>query len=205
MGLSMRASKSMGIGMFVLTSLATAAGCSDPAPATPRIALASNFGPGTEVDENGQRVNGPEQCGFASEPWLTIGDFTNRADIKYVLDGDTTGDPPGRVAIVCTVKPEGDRFRVDGNVTIDGVGSVTIGGSFTPSGEQTNVTASFQRIDTGTFEQTDCTASYDSNSPMGVAAGRVWARLNCPLATYGEQNRTCRATAEFRFENCTQE
>jgi hypothetical protein len=39
---------------------------------------------------------------------------------------------------------------------------------------------------------------------MGVAAGRVWAVLGCPMLQLEGQSNVCDATTEFRFENCGQ-
>jgi hypothetical protein len=198
MSFSMHATKTIGSLLFA-SVLAIAAGCDDPTPATPRVVLRTTFGPGSEAN-----VNDSKKCGFATEPWIDIGDVTDRSKVKYVLDGDTAGNPPGRVGIVCTVKPDGDGFRFDGNVTIDTMGSLTIGGHFAKTGTQSNISAQWQRSDTGTFSDDACTVTFDKDPVMGVFPGRIWGFLDCPHATFSEQSRTCRGTAEFRFENCVQ-
>jgi hypothetical protein len=37
---------------------------------------------------------------------------------------------------------------------------------------------------------------------MGVAAGRLWADLDCPTATDSVNEKICEGKATFKFENC---
>lgn len=128
-------------------------------------------------------------------------------------DGSVSFDPvpvpsgENGISVSCRVHPDGDGFQVDAQVQAPGQatgGTVSIKGRFTPSGTQTGIRAVFQKGDVGSFEQNDCTATYDANSPMGVAAGRVWARLDCPKMVFTSQERECAGSANFRFENCAQ-
>ena len=164
----------------------------DGGSATRRVTLSSQLGPG---DESG--VNDSAKCQLATQTWVVIGDNTHP-----VYDGATqTGM---KVSVECRVAVEGSGFIVAGRATLDTMGSVEITGHFDPTGVQSAVHAVFTRGDTGSFVEDDCTASYAANRIMGVAAGRVWATLTCPHATFSAQSRTCLGTAEFRFENCSQ-
>jgi hypothetical protein len=39
---------------------------------------------------------------------------------------------------------------------------------------------------------------------MGIAPGRVWGNLLCPMIVDAQNNQTCAAAAEVLFENCTE-
>jgi hypothetical protein len=175
-----------------VAALALASGCSENTPATPRVTVDAQLGPGDEKDVN----DGPK-CQLKTETWLVIGDTTHP-----VSDGESqTGS---NVSVSCSVAPDGDGFKVNGQATLAGQGSITITGRFTAAGDQPNIRAVFTRGDTGSFQQNDCSVAYSSNPNMGVAAGRVWGRIRCPHATYDAQSRTCLGEADFRFENCSQ-
>ena len=175
-----------------LTLAITGSGCSSNTPATPRVTLNAQLGPGDEKD-----VNDSTKCQLVTQPWVVIGDNTHP-----VSDGEQqTGSG---VSVSCTVHTEGDGFQVSAQATLQGQGSITLTGHFTAAGDQPNIRAVFTRGDTGSFKQDDCTVDYSTNKNMGVAAGRVWGNIRCPHATYDAQSRTCLGTGEFRFENCAQ-
>jgi hypothetical protein len=171
----------------------TGTGCSENTPATPRVTLNAQLGPGSEKD-----INDTPKCQLNTQPWVVIGDNTHP-----VSDGEQQGG--SGVSVSCTVKGlSADKFEVNAQATLQGQGSVTITGTFSPTGDQSNIRAVFTRGDTGSFRQDDCTVDYSTNKNMGVAAGRVWGNIRCPHATYDAQSRTCLGTGEFRFENCGQ-
>ncbi|MGH7281182.1 MAG: hypothetical protein ACRELY_06650 [Polyangiaceae bacterium] len=183
--------------------LCAAPACSSDSPATPRVLLQSNLGAG-----NQQGVNDSTVCSFsARDPWVTIGDPTNSAS---VADGDTDGNTGQVVSVSCDVTPEGDGFHVQASAQLGSQGAVTVTGHFTNNTPAVsadtpiqNISASFSRADTGSFTESTCTVTYTTNPQfMGVAAGRVWADIDCPTATYSSQNKTCEGTASFKFENC---
>jgi hypothetical protein len=158
-----------------------------------RVALSSQLGPGTEAG-----VNDTGKCQVVTQPWLVVGD-----DAHPLYNGDMASGTT--VGVVCSVTPEGDGFHVEAKALLVGQGSVLIQGHFAAMGTQSNLSASFQRADTGTFEESDCTADYAAKPYMGVAAGRVWATVTCPHATDMATSRTCLASGEIRFENCKQQ
>jgi hypothetical protein len=130
--------------------------------------------------------------------------------VDLAREGDAGSDvpiPDGELnsRIICRVAPSGDGFDVDAQIQVVGAngGTFSVKGRFTASGPQSNIRAVYQKGDFGTFEQNDCTAQYTANY-MGVAGGRVWAELECPKMVYSAQDRECRGTANFRFENCDQ-
>lgn len=183
--------------------LCAAPACSSDSPATPRVLMQSYLGAG-----NQQGVNDATVCSFsARDPWVMIGDPTNASS---VADGDTDQATGNVVSVTCSVTPDGDGFKVAASAKLGSQGAVTITGHFlanTPAVSADtpiqNVSASFSRADTGSFTQSTCTVTYTTNPQfMGVAAGRVWADLDCPTATYSSQNKTCEGTATFKFENC---
>ena len=174
----------------------TAIACSSNTLPNPRVYLSAFLVPGT---------NPPVGCGIVPTAggWVIIGDPT-----QSVNNGDSQGG--SAVSVSCTVSSSGDgSFSVNSSATLEGLngGSVTITGTFLPSGKSTNIRGHFQRGDTGSFDEVDCTADYSANpSSMGVASGRVWATLTCPMVTKTDTTpaRVCQGTAEFRFENCSQ-
>ncbi len=182
----------LGTSVVVVVAVAGASGCSDPAVVVPRAAIASFVGPGNSAPASG--------CGQAPGSWVEIGD-----NARPVSDGD--GQNGGAVRVSCAVTPAGDGFTVTASATLSGAGdlsgSITIDGHFTATGDQTAIAATFQKGNTGTFRQTDCTVTY--NTPLQtVAAGRVWGFITCPTAELTGQGRICEAKGEFKFENCGQ-
>ncbi len=177
--------------------------CSSDDPSTSRVLLTSTVGAGNQTG-----VNDQTKCQLApGNPWVTIGDPFNSTS---VFDGDQNSG--NTVSISCKVYPETDGFHVEATAKNGTQGAVTIVGHFlanTPSvsldSPITGISASFARADTGNFNQSDCTVTYSSNNAYeGVAAGRVWADIDCPKATYASQGRTCDGSAMFKFENCAQ-
>lgn len=172
-----------------------AVGCSSATPPNPRVYLQSQIDDGT---------NPPPGCGIvaSSNGWVDIGSVNQSID----NGGSQTGGP---VTVSCSVTSNGDgSFQVNAAATVGGAagGSVTIVGKFTSSGMQSGITAHFQRGDgSGSFQETDCTASYATNANMGVAAGRIWAQLECPTVIDNEKTTplVCEGKAEFRFEDCS--
>lgn len=181
------------VGLGILPSVV--AGCSSPAPATPRVAISSQLGNGGVTG-----VNDSAKCQLATEPWVVIGDNTHP-----VSDGDQQGG--SNVNVSCSVTASGDGFNVSANAVLQGQGSVTISGHFVgmanaPPPAQMNITGVFSKGDTGSFRDTACTVDFSSNDKMGFAPGRVWGQITCPTASFESQGRTCKGFAEFRFENC---
>jgi hypothetical protein len=55
-----------------------------------------------------------------------------------------------------------------------------------------------------TFADSSCTAHFDTTRGEGIAAGRVWAEVDCPNAANPAVQKVCAATMQLRFENCAQ-
>lgn len=179
----------------------SAAGCSDPEPATAQVIFTSQIDPG---------ANPPSGCP-ESGTWFDIGSFGNPANPPpndkpvAVKNGDT--DPSGgQASLTCSVTLVPEGFDVRGTARISGGagGAFTVRGIFKAEGEQTGISATFAKVGrTDPYIAENCTVRYTSPS-QGVAAGRVWGEMTCPVATAAGINRTCQATAQFRFENCAQ-
>lgn len=175
-------------------------------PATPQVALESTL-------TAQSTPSGLDPCP-TSGSWIQIGEFRGptKEETSVIVDGQ---DQEGAaVSLECSVAPSGAGFKVDVLAELAGVegGSVRISGDFTTEGEQKNVNAVFQRGDFGQFSATGCTVSYfargedtSQKSFRGVAAGRVWGFLTCEAAENPQSNKACKATAQFRFENCGKE
>ncbi len=141
--------------------------------------------------------------------WVQIGSpVTSR-----VLSGTMVGGHT--VTASCTVHATGaNTYSVQASAVLAAEGSITIasatlGGNITAA--QPGVMVSFERGDTGTFAQNNCTFDF-GNQPgdiatdpsMGIAAGRVWGNLVCPMIVDSQTNETCFGAAEVLFENCAE-
>ncbi|MEO8875619.1 MAG: hypothetical protein ABI461_08535 [Polyangiaceae bacterium] len=200
----MRFSKvvSVVISLAGLAIFATPA-CSSDSPSTPRVSLSSFLGAG-----NQKGINDSTICKLASKStWILIGDPTTTTS---VFDGDKDSATGNTVNVTCSVIAAGDGFDVKASAKLGVQGAVTITGHFvgntpavTADTPMTNIAVDFSRADTGTFAESTCTATYTSNNTYeGVAAGRVWADVECPTATNNSQGATCDGSATFKFENC---
>jgi len=171
-------------------------GCSNDSGPSARVALNSTLGSSSAHPQ--------DVCKLSPAPWITIGAVGNQ-----VAPGSTTvpvnnGEAWNghTVTADCSVTADGDGFQVQASVSVDTVGSFSVSGRFTTTGPITPVQGIFQRGDTGSFKQDNCTVTYPRPDEMKIAGGRVWAQIDCPDATFEAQNRICHAQAEFRFENC---
>jgi hypothetical protein len=191
--------------VMVLAMPAAIGACSSDQKATPRVTFDSRVSPGSHGSDC------PE-----TGTWVSIGTFGNpgagtkedgspKEPVVPVDDGGEFGQ--GTAGVTCAVTPEGDGFHVSATATLTatGGGAIFIDGHFTASGNQENISATFTSNERGSYVETDhkCTAIY-SQPLETVAAGRVWADINCPNAELKSQNRTCNFDATFRFENCGQ-
>jgi hypothetical protein len=172
------------------------AGCSSPTPATAQAYVTSLLGPGQE-----KNVNDGSKCHLGNTvEWVDIGDVSHS-----VKDGDQqTG---AGVGVSCSVTSKSaSQFHFAGQASVAGQGSLTFDGDLTNdlTADQPNIHMVWQRGDTGTYTDDTCTADYRSNPNMGVAGGRIWAKITCPHALDPNQDSTCQGTAEFKFENCGQ-
>jgi hypothetical protein len=186
----------------------TANGCSDPAKATSRVAFDSTVEPGTHKST---------ECGKTGT-WFTIGSFgnpalgrTNPDDPESPLKDpvvpieDGAPDQQGTVAVSCSVTTEGDGFHVGAHAELSGAtgGAVTIQGHFNKTGDSPDVTVALTKRGE-TFTDTKCTVKFDTLLGHAVAAGRVWAMVECANAEYPSAQQICASRAHFRFENCAQ-
>jgi hypothetical protein len=210
--------------------VASLAGCSDNTPPPQKVAVQSHIQPGTGADA--------AKCQLPSSDWVDIGRIggTSIPPEGPVVPiesgkGNVSDDPSfngGSVNISCSVTKSGDGFSVSASAGLGGVagaGSIAISGTFNASGQQTNINATFVRGDSGQFKVPSggkgCTVDYqrpdgsggdptNQGNGMGVAPGRVWGFLSCPVTENSAQrltsggNEQCAFIAEVRFENCAQ-
>ena len=109
--------------------------------------------------------------------------------------------------------PSGSGFTVQLSALLAGQGSITVANT-TMTGDgsvQMNVPGTFEQGKTGDFVEKDCTFDFGgqtgdigNNPNMGIAPGRIWGNLICPMIVDGQNNETCFAVAEMRFENCAE-
>lgn len=176
-------------------------GCSEDEKATPQVIFSSSLsrGAGTDCQDSG--------------PLFAIGSFGEPA-LKETAQPKKDGEAfdQGVVSVSCSVTSAGaDAFNVQASVDLSGAtgGLFRIDGKFTavaPPDGITGIHAIFtSRRTTNTYEQTDstCVVRYTTQY-QGIASGRVWGEVICPTASNAGAQRSCTATAQFRFENCTQ-
>ncbi len=191
-----------------------AAGCSEDEKATPQVIFSGDLASTTEPLDT---AGGEKNCG-ESGPMFTIGEFGNPAldpplESKPKKDGDS--DQQGSVGVSCSVTPAGNNeFNVSATASLSGA----TGGTFTirdakirtdcsPNQPCTGISALFsKRSGAGiVYQQNDGACTLRFTTPyQGVAAGRVWGEIECPKATNQTAAVACKATAQFRFENCNQ-
>lgn len=172
------------------------AGCSDDVKDPPRV-----------IFEGRLERSAGGSCNDVG-PLFEVGTFgTPALEQKPAPINDGAAFGQGEVSVSCSVVPAGaDAFNVDATVVLSGAlgGTFRVDGKFTTSGEQTGVHAVFANRRSGnTYEQKDaqCIVRY-AVSPQGVAAGRVWGEIECPTAENTGAQTSCKAVAQFRFENC---
>jgi hypothetical protein len=173
------------------------AGCADEEKATPQVIFEAQLGHGVGTN-----------CRDIAEVFK-VGDFGTPAldeKPKPIKDGETWEQ--GAVGIACSVIQSGDEFLVEASLALSGAtgGLFRVDGKFKAGGEQTNIHAVFTSRRSGnSYEQQDraCIVRY-TTVDQGVAAGRVWGEITCPSVFNSNAETTCEATAQFRFENCTQ-
>ena len=165
-------------------------GPADGPRATPRVIFQSDIAPG---------AGGATACG-QSGAFFTIGSFSPAAPVE-----DGAADQGGSVAVSCSVAASAAGFNVTATAQLTGAsgGAVTITGIFDANGPSSGVAMSVTRKGE-TFSDTRCTARYDAAVGQAIAAGRVWATIECANAERPSAQQTCTTRAQMRFENCSQ-
>lgn len=186
---------------------AASVGCSDPAQATPRVTFDSQVTAGTHPQTG---------CGKTG-PWFTIGSFGNPQlghmngdpaaplidPVRPIDDG--ASDQQGTVSISCSVTGAGDGFDVKATVQLTGAtgGSVSMFGHVLATGDNPNVTVNLTKGGE-TFKSDACIVRYDTAAGQAVAAGRIWATVDCADANNSDASQLCASHVQIRLENCAQ-
>jgi hypothetical protein len=194
---------------FLGTTASMVGGCSSNTPATPNAYVSAVL--------QGSADLGTEACGINEASFLEVGASSGGGGIASADDGSSQGG--FNVSVSCSVTANSDgSFQVNALASNGSAGAFGIIGKFTSSGVQTGIHATFSGPANADFSEVDCTVAYSSivepGAPTGVAAGRVWGTVTCPDAVDpgtseigpdgGDVSRTCAATAEFKFQNCSQ-
>jgi hypothetical protein len=174
-------------------------GCEEDEKATPQAIF------------EGRLEKGQTDCEDARE-LFRVGDFGNqevepKIPSRSVKDGDS--EQQGGAGVVCGVTPAGpEEFDVNASINLTGAtgGAFRLTGRFKTAREiQQGITASFSSRATGNAYEArgTCTVEY-ATQYQGVAAGRVWGVITCERVENATAQKTCKAIATFRFENCAQ-
>jgi hypothetical protein len=191
--------------LAIAASLGSSA-CSSKPPIPPDAAIASELGAGTQA---GATMMCPLGIGMS---WIAIGPDT---DTTISTGSHYLGDP---VTVGCTVHSTGSAFDVTLSALLGGQGSISVSHANISSDTtqvNMNVQGSFARGNTGDFVESDCTFDFGgqptdldpsktAGAPLGVAPGRIWGNLTCPMIVNNEDGNVCLAQAEMRFENCNE-
>jgi hypothetical protein len=192
-----------------LVALAFAGGCKETIQATPRITFDSSISPGkhksTECTQTG--------------PWFSIGSFGNPAlghenpddpasplkdPVRPVEDG--AADQQGSASVSCSVTEAGDGFDLALHAELTGAtgGAMTLTGHVLRAVDSPNISLALTRKGETYNGAGNCNVTFNTAVGHAVAAGRIWAVIECPDAEAPSLQRICATRAEFRFENCTQ-
>jgi hypothetical protein len=198
--------------VVVGVSASLSAGCAEDEIATPRVVIDSTISPGS-----GRTAKECPETGS----WFQIGSFGNPAAGKVDENNPESPlkDPPrpvddgadetalgGKVTVTCSVVPRDDGFDVLATAQLNAAGKasglIKVTGFFKPGQDNEPVDIIVSKDGRG-YKQANCKTSFVGPTQT-VAAGRVWAEVTCPDATYEAGQRICLANAQFRFENCGQ-
>jgi hypothetical protein len=194
---------------FGLVIGATSVGCSDPAQATPRVTFEGDVTAGTHPQAG---------CGKTGGSFLvTIGSFGNPQlghmngdpaaplidPVRPIDDGGS--DQQGTVSLSCSVTAEGDGFQVKASAQLTGAtgGAVSVFGHVGTTGDSPNVTVNLSKS-AETFKSSTCVVTYDTAAGQAVAAGRIWANIDCADASNDQAQQLCSSHVQIRLENCAQ-
>lgn len=198
-----------------LITAALAGGCSDNTQATPRITFEGSISPGRHTDPKLGDI-----CTAQFSPWFTIGSFGNpglgHKDGK--LDGplvdpvrpvdDGADEQQGKASVSCSVIAGGDGFDIALHAELTGAtgGAMTMSGHIKADKGQTSpgVSLALTRKGETYSANAQCNVTFDTAQGHDIAAGRVWALIDCPDAAAPSAQRICETKAHFRFENCSQ-
>ncbi len=185
-------------------ALAFASGCTSSPAVTARAAVESELGSGgTATAAMCQQGTG--------ESWIAIGAGTS----DPISNGSSyQGDP---VSVSCKVHPTAGNFLVTLSAELAGAGAISVIDATISSDTtqvSTGITGNFSKVViTGEFTENACTWDFGgqpsdlnqdetAGNPLGIAAGRIWGNLTCPMLVNMSENTTCFGQAELRFENC---
>ena len=203
-------------GIGALSSLSLLAACGDPVPPAAQAAVSIHVQPYDDTDPvYGQRRCPPDRH-WASVPFQRDRQPTSQTQ-------QTTDNESGPKAVhnqdgnsvTCSVKPNGNGFRVTGSATAYAEyqgrklkpSTVHIGiGSIGEGDSNARGTLTIQNDATlNTYSSEDCSYSVQGGS-LEVAPGRIWAKVTCQgLTDPGAPDSACQVdTGFFIFENCAQ-
>ncbi|MGH7294348.1 MAG: hypothetical protein ACRELB_05420, partial [Polyangiaceae bacterium] len=154
-------------------------------------------------------------CPFSStQPWLAIG-IPGASRPTTIVDGGQENF--ATVHVACSVVPVGTGFDValsvlEDNASAAGLVITSPAGTGAVTGSGAAGIAVDWKSNTLTATQSDCTLRFTYGagpvpSPTPVSAGRIWAHVSCPQATFVSDAGapvTCDGEADFLFENCAQ-
>jgi hypothetical protein len=193
---------------LAIVCVAALGACSSDKQATPQITLDSSISHGT---------HSTTECSQTGE-WVAIGSFGNPAlgrkdpndpnsplvaPVLPVKDGDAFDQ--GTASVSCSVVENGDGFDVAAEGELSGAtgGAMTLQGHVLRGVDSPNVTVSLSRKGE-TYTGSTCTVTFNTQAGHGIAAGRIWALVDCPDANAPSEQKVCATHAELRFENCGQ-
>jgi hypothetical protein len=200
--------------VFVAVPLA-ALGCTDDAIVLPRAIVDVDIGPSATVGS----------CGFVTSDLVSIGcagtasKCSSNADGRYLpvthgsaIDSDGKPAESGiEVHVYCTIVSTANAFdvkvsalRVDPRNPTRNTEKITIYGTIAPTRDPQPVTVTASNDGFAGFRNGSqgCTLSFPE-AQMGIASGRLWARVDCPNAVIPTQeSRQCTLGGIVRFENC---
>jgi hypothetical protein len=200
---------------LLVTAPLAALGCTDAPIVLPRAIVDVDVGPSATVGS----------CGFVTSDLVSIGcagtgsRCSGNQEGRYlpVTHGnaiDSDGAPSDRgieVHVYCSIISTSNAFdvklsalRVDPQNPTRNTEKVTIYGTIAPTRDAQPVTVTASNASLAGFRNGSqgCTMSFPDQA-MGIASGRLWARIDCPNAVIpSQESRECAVGGIVRFENC---
>jgi hypothetical protein len=203
------------IACLLVTAPLAALGCTDAPIVLPRAIVDIDVSPSATVGS----------CGFVTSDLVSIGcagtgsRCSGNTEGRYLpvthgsaIDSDGTPSDRGiEVHVYCTIVSTANAFdvkvsalRVDPQNPARNTEKITIYGTIAQSREAQPVTVTANNASLAGFRNGSqgCTMSFPDQA-MGIASGRLWARIDCPNAVIPTQeSRECALSGTVRFENC---
>jgi hypothetical protein len=177
--------------LLVAVAALVAASCGSTTTAPANVYITSTLGSSTSSTSTGScNIDEPNAQFFTlGSPSLPVATGTMGAVVSCQVASNGAG-----------------AFDVNLVVNVGQEDGITIGGTLTdsPGTSQGGLSVNFNKLNSGSYSESDCTVVLSTEGNPPITAGRVWGTLTCPTIVDAEDSYTCAATATFIFQNCAE-